>query len=169
MKKPPHFPAFDTERLLIRELTLEHSAALYEHFSDDDVTRYMDIDSLSSEAEAVNIINFHAKDSGCRWGLFERQSGQLIGSCGYHCWEQGEFSKAEIGYDLAKAYWGMGIMQEAIHPILQFGFEQMGLSMVEAEVEKENAQSIKLLRKLGFHHDLTRDGEFDWFILFRDD
>ena len=162
------YPRFKTERLLIRELTQSDSAALCTHFSDDDVTRFMDIDSLISEAEAVNIINWHSKDSGCRWGLFDSVSGQLIGTCGYHCWEQGEFSKAEIGYDLSKRYWGKGLMQEAIRPILDFGFETMGLSMVEAEVEKENVRSITLLKKLGFILDLTRSEEFDWYILFRD-
>ena len=162
------FPRFETERLLIRELVMADSAPLYAHFSDENVTRYMDIDPLMSEAEAVNIINWHAKDSGCRWGLFERESGRLVGSCGYHGWEQGAFSKAEIGYDLAKAFWGQGYMSEAIRPILDFGFGEMGLSMVEAEVEKENGRSIVLLKKLGFTLDLTRDGEFDWYILFRD-
>ena len=162
------YPRFETERLLIRELVQSDSAALYRHFSDENVTRFMDIDPLDSEAEAVNIINWHAKDSGCRWGLFGLASGQLVGTCGYHCWEQGEFSKAEIGYDLAKNYWGKGLMQEAIRPILDFGFDSMGLSMVEAEVERENARSIILLKKLGFTLDLTRSGEFDWYILFRD-
>ena len=168
MKAPIDYPQFETDRLQIRELTQDDSAALFDHFSDDDVTRFMDIDSLKSEAEAVSIINWHAKDSGCRWGLFDCSTGQLIGTCGYHCWEQGEFSKAEIGYDLSKNYWGKGLMQEAIRPILDFGFETMGLSMVEAEVEKENARSITLLKKLGFTLDLTRSGEFDWYILFRD-
>lgn len=168
MQAPTNYPQFETERLLIRELTVADSAALFSHFSDDEVTRFMDIDALNSEAEAVNIINWHAKDSGCRWGLFEPSTEQLMGTCGYHCWEQGEFSKAEIGYDLAKSYWGKGFMSEAIGPILDFGFEQMGLSMVEAEVEKANARSITLLKKLGFTLDLTRSGEFDWYILFRD-
>ena len=168
MEPSINYPQFETERLLIQELTQSNSAALFHHFSDDEVTRFMDIDALKSEAEAVNIINWHAKDSGCRWGLFDAATGQLIGTCGYHCWEQGDFSKAEIGYDLSKDYWGKGFMQEAIGPILDFGFEEMGLSMVEAEVEKENARSITLLKKLGFTLDLTRSGEFDWYILFRD-
>ncbi|MFT5195000.1 MAG: ribosomal-protein-alanine N-acetyltransferase [Candidatus Promineifilaceae bacterium] len=169
MQTPLSFPQFQTKRLLIRELTFEDSAALFEHFSDPDVTRFMDIDVLSSEAEAVSIINFHAKDSGCRWGLFWHENGELIGSCGYHCWERGESNKAEIGYDLAQKYWGMGLMQEAIQPILKFGFNEMGLSMIEAEVEKENAQSSSVLKKLGFKLDLTRDVELDWFILFKND
>lgn len=169
MKPPLTFPSFETERLVLRLLAPEDSAALFELFSDVAITRFMDIEPLTSEAEAVNIINFHFRDTGCRWGLFERTTMELIGTCGYHCWEAGEFSKAEIGYDLAPKYWGMGIMQEALQPILAFGFAEMGLSMIEAEVVKENLQSIRLLRKLGFQLDLTRDGEFDWFVLFQDD
>ncbi|MEM9774517.1 MAG: GNAT family N-acetyltransferase [Chloroflexota bacterium] len=157
------YPEIRTKRLHLRELTLDDSAALFVHFSDPDVTRFMDIDELAVEQEAINIINWHAKDSGCRWGMFIE--GKLIGTCGYHRLQN---NQAEMGYDLAKAYWGQGYMKESLEAIIDFGFNTMQLGMIEAEVESDNARSIGLLKRLGFVYDLSRaDEEFDWYVLSR--
>jgi ribosomal-protein-alanine N-acetyltransferase len=74
----------------------------------------------------------------------------LAGTIGYHCWATGEDSKAEIGFDLSSAYWGQGLMSEAVTPVLQFGFEGMGLKLIEATVDPANERSLRLVSKLGF-------------------
>jgi ribosomal-protein-alanine N-acetyltransferase len=149
------FPRLRTPRVELRLLTLADEAVVFRHFSDPDVTRYMDIDPCPDVAAAREIITFHLEDSGCRWGLFCRASGILIGTCGYHGWVPTRPAKAEIGFDLAKAYWGMGLMREVLPPVLAFGFEGMGLERIEATVEPENARCIALLEGLGF--DVERD------------
>lgn len=55
-----------------------------------------------------------------------------------------------MGYELASTYWGQGIMTEALQAILQFGFEEIDLRFVAAEVMLDNIASGKLLEKLGF-------------------
>ncbi len=161
------FPEFETKRLTLREITLDDTAGLFALFSDPQITEYMDIDPLKRESEAADIIEFHFNDSGCRWGIFDKNTGVLIGTCGYHRWRKGETNTAEIGYDLSPAYWGQGVMQEALEKIISFGFTEMGLVIIEAEVEPENGRSINLLKKLGFYADLSRDEALDWFLLFR--
>ncbi|MCR2807103.1 GNAT family N-acetyltransferase [Paenibacillus soyae] len=145
------FPTIDTERLTLRLLTLEDAPAVYRHFSQAEVTRFMDIPPCKDMREAEDIIQFHIDDSGCRWGLFDRETGQLAGTCGYHCWVSGPEARAEIGFDLSTAYWGQGLMGEALRPVLELGFTRMGLERVEATVEPGNVRSIRLLEKLGFH------------------
>ncbi|MFF2016106.1 GNAT family N-acetyltransferase [Paenibacillus sp. NPDC058177] len=153
------FPSLQTARLTLRLLTIEDSHEVYKHFADEDVTRFMDISPCKSVEEAEEIIQFGIDHPGCRWGIFETITGTLIGTCGYHCWvtqSNGE-AKAEIGYDLSKAYWGQGFMTEVMSPVISFGFEQMGLSMIEATVEPQNERSIQLLNRLGFtrHQELV--------------
>jgi len=58
--------------------------------------------------------------------------------------------RAEIGYDLGFPYWGRGYAPEAIRTLIRFGFESLLLNRVEAKVEPENINSIKVLRKLRF-------------------
>jgi len=141
------FPEIETKRLRLSLLTLDDSDAIYKHFSDDSVTRFMDISPCKNINDAKEIIRFHIDDSGCRWGIYSKINFRLIGTCGFHSWVQGVRPRAEIGFDLAKEHWGKGFMQEALNPVMEFGFKHMGLVIIEANVEQENDRSIKLLEK----------------------
>ena len=144
-----NFPILETERLVMRELKLSDTVAVYNHFAKPDVVRFMDIEVCKDLSEAEEIISFHIQDSGCRYGLFHKKDGELIGTCGYHCWVQAE-SRAEIGFDLSPSYWGKGIMQEALKELIHVGFAYMKLDLIEATTELENANSQRLLEKMGF-------------------
>lgn len=156
----PQYPTIQTERIKLEVLDLCDAEAIYEHFKDENVTRFMDIEPCKDIAEAEEIIRFHLEDTGCRWGLFD-QDHMLLGTCGYHCWYMDD-KRAEIGFDLSKAYWGQGYMVEAMEPVIRFGFEQMGLNKIEATVDPQNSRSINLLKKLGF----IEDGYVDNLIYF---
>lgn len=139
----------ETERLFLRTLTIKDVEAVTVHFSDFEVSRYMDIGPGES---AEDIINFHINDSGCRWGIFLKEKPiKLIGTCGYHCWLRNEKEpEAEIGFDLSKSYWGKGYMREAMVPVITLGFDIMGLSAINAFIQTKNKRSKKLIEKLGF-------------------
>ncbi|TYP69551.1 GNAT family N-acetyltransferase [Paenibacillus methanolicus] len=153
------FPPLETERLRLALLTLADAEAVMRHFGDERVTAFMDIPPCRSIAEAEEIIRFHLHDSGCRWGLFDRLNGELIGTCGFHCWAEQAPARAEIGFDLSPAYWGQGLMLEALRPVVAIGFERMELAYIEATAEPANERSARLLAKLGFEEaDALREG-----------
>ena len=113
------------------------------------MTELMDIDPCADLETAREIVAYHLHDTGVRRGVFERQTHLLIGTCGYHCWDEVS-AQAEIGYDLSRARWGRGLMREAVEAALAFGFGTMALSVVCAIPERANARSIQLLERLGF-------------------
>ncbi|ECH9276424.1 N-acetyltransferase [Salmonella enterica subsp. enterica] len=162
-------PNITTERLFMRELTLADAEAVFKHFSVPEVTRFMDIEVCKDVREAEEIIAFHIQDSGCRYGLFSKETKELIGTCGYHCWSTEDYqeTKAEIGFDLAPGYWGKGLMQEALNPLIRIGFELMGLDYIEATTEVDNLQSQRLLQKLGFHQESELKEGLLYFTLRR--
>ncbi|MBE9107071.1 GNAT family N-acetyltransferase [Nostoc cf. edaphicum LEGE 07299] len=147
------FPQLETERLLLRETTLQDAEVIFAIFSDPSVTQFHDLDTFTSIKEAIAVIERRAKrferGDGIRWVIIRKQDNVLIGSCGF-TWNSQEHS-AEVGYELASTFWRQGIMTEAVSTILQFGFEKMGLRFVIAHVMLENIASKKLLEKLGFH------------------
>jgi len=128
----------------------------------------MDISPCKNTNDAEEIIRFHIEDSGCRWGIFSKINFQLIGTCGFHSWVQGVRPRAEIGFDLAKEHWGKGFMQEALNPVMEFGFKHMGLVIIEATVEQENDRSIKLLEKLKFEKEPELRDQLVYFFLSRE-
>lgn len=73
----------------------------------------------------------------------------MIGSISL--WNFSEDRKtAEVGYDLGTAFQGMGIMNEALVSILDFGFKELSLETIEAYTHRNNEKSKKLLKNCGF-------------------
>jgi [ribosomal protein S5]-alanine N-acetyltransferase len=168
MKNKFLYPSLETERMHLKILTLLDAEEAFQHFSDEQVTKYMDIEPCKDLEEAKEIIQFHLDDSGCRWGLFHKEDQAFMGTGGFHCLETKNELKAEIGFDLAKAYWGRGYMTEAIQAMIQFGFNEMKLDYIEATVEPGNTKSIKFMQKLGFIQDIDLKGNLIYFCLKKD-
>ena len=73
------FPELETKRIRLRLLTLADSEEVYHHFSDSEVTRYMDIEPCKDMKEAEEIIQYHLDDAGCRWGLYDKMNHTFLG------------------------------------------------------------------------------------------
>ena len=82
------------------------------------------------------------------WGIHFEEEGFVGSICLWNLSE--EKSTADIGYELLPAFQGRGIMSEAIPLVIQYGFQEMNLSRIDAEVHPQNIPSISLLDKYGF-------------------
>lgn len=147
------FPILETDRFVLRRITLEDANEIFDYFSKDEVTKYYNSDSFTDIQQAVQLIEkwderFKGEQS-IRWGIARREDNILIGSCGYHNWVH-KYFKAEIGYELSPLFWRQGVMTEVFKPILTYGFEQMKLHRIEALYDPANTASKKSLMKAGF-------------------
>lgn len=61
--------------------------------------------------------------------------------------------RAEIGYGMAYPAWGKGYMHEALSALLDFGFSELKLNRVEADIDPRNLASAKSLERLGFNRE----------------
>lgn len=144
------FPVLSTPRLDLRQITTHDANALFGLRSDRRVMEFMDRPLMASVDEATQMIHkiqsaFEANDS-ITWAMSQKNDGKMIGTIGF--WKiTKEHHRAEIGYLLHPDHWGKGLMQEAIIPILDYGFNVMNLHSVEANVNPKNATSIKFLEK----------------------
>lgn len=142
-----------TERLHLRKMNVTDSQNLYKIWSDPDVTKFMNIASFTNEDQVIEMIEIldelAQEQKGIRLTIIERYSNEIIGSCGFNSIDF-ESEKAEIGYDIAKSYWGKGYAPESINALLDYAFQTLELNRIEAKVEPENTNSIKVLKKLNF-------------------
>jgi ribosomal-protein-alanine N-acetyltransferase len=113
------------------------------------------LDAAQKELERYCTNPFKEKRD-IRWGIVLKDIGELIGTLGFYDWDK-EVSKAEIGYDLEPKYWGLSIMSEALHAVIQFCFETMELNRLQAIILVENHRSMNLVRRLAS----LRKGFFD--------
>ncbi|MOA19518.1 Ribosomal-protein-serine acetyltransferase [compost metagenome] len=142
-----------TERLHLRKMKVSDSPSLFKIWSDPEVTKFMNIDSFTDENQAKDMIKlldeFSLDNKAIRFSIIEMESNEIIGSCGFNSLDF-ENEKAEIGYDIARAFWGRGYASEAISALLDYAFSTLKLNRIEAKVEPENVNSVKVLRKLNF-------------------
>lgn len=148
-----NFPVLETERLMLRKMELTDARGMYHYFSKAEVTKFYDIETFTSEQQALDLIQgllyrFNEKKQ-IRWGIHLKGHHGMIGSCGFHALEKENF-KAEIGYELDPDYWGKGIMTETIAQIITYGFQELGLNRIEAFYNPLNIASRKVLKKNGF-------------------
>jgi ribosomal-protein-alanine N-acetyltransferase len=151
------FPVLETARLRLREMTAADTAAVFRIFSDEEVTRYYDFDTFTSEQQAAELIarqrNRFDEGDAVRWGITQRQSDEVIGTVGLVL--NSENGLGGLGYDLARPYWRHGLMSEALAVVIRFSFRTVKVNRLQALVMPGNVASAGLLEKLGFHDEGT--------------
>jgi [ribosomal protein S5]-alanine N-acetyltransferase len=145
----------ETERLLIRELTVDDTDAVHVYASDPNVVRYM-IWGPNTEQDTQDHIqrclNMQKQNPRVdyEFAVVLKKSGQLIGGCGMHVEEP---LQAEFGYCFNTAYWGKGYASEASMALLHFGFGELGLHRIFATCRPANIGSAKVMQKAGMKYE----------------
>ncbi|WP_342719321.1 GNAT family protein [Bacillus paramycoides] len=142
-----------TQRVHLRQMKESDSLSLFRIWSDPDVTKFMNINNFTNENQTKDMIHFlntlSQNNKALRFTIIEKESTHIIGSCGYNSFDF-ENLRAEIGYDISKVFWGNGYASEAISTLVDYAFTHLKLYRIEAKVEPENVNSIKVLQKLQF-------------------
>ncbi len=146
------FPTIETDRLLLREITLADAPAIYQYLSDKDVIKYLEgcTDTISEAEEYINWISqTYQQGADIRWGIVEKKSNKLIGDCGLgHINEP--LRPTELGYIVAKDYWNRGYMSEVLKGILDYGFNHLKLHRIQGWAHSQNIASWRVMTKHGF-------------------
>ena len=147
------FPILHTDRLVLRELTVNDAQAILNCFSNSDVLRHYGQNPLTNLDQVRQIINNFSKNydekRGIKWGIELKGQEGIIGTIGFQEWSI-EHKRAEISYALFPESWGKGYALEAVNKVISFGFQEMELVRIGAIVFTENDASNKLLIKAGF-------------------
>lgn len=133
----------DRTRALIRAIAAQPKSVQMEFFG------YQKVELLE---ERMGRILKRFEDTKVDYRIFdllEKETNQVIGSCGFHNWIV-DHDRAEIGYELHPAYRGQGYMREAMTQILPFAFSEMNLNRIEAFIAPENSKSIQLVEHFNF-------------------
>ncbi|MBQ8280262.1 MAG: GNAT family N-acetyltransferase [Roseburia sp.] len=142
----------ETERLIVRELALSDMDALFELYSYEGMTDYMEglypyeEEYRYQKAYIENMYRFFGYGM---WLVFEKETKKLVGRAGVEHREELE-GELELGYAIGVPWQGKGYATEVCVGILQYVHEELGFEEICSLVRPENAASIRLLKKLGF-------------------
>lgn len=142
-----------TKRLLIRELTVDDIKTMYQIYQDpkvrefiDDIDNYLQNEIEKHEAYIKNVYSFFGYGL---WGIFKKDSNELIGRCGIQNRTIDNHMEIELGYLLDRDHWGMGYALECTKAVLSYAFEYLGIQRIVASIDKLNTRSISIATKLG--------------------
>lgn len=147
------FPILQSERLLFRQLQQTDAKDLFDLHADMENRKYLDRlpPAHIEETEAfIKKINQGVTDgTWVFWAMLDLQTLEFVGTI---ClWQfSDDLLKAEIGYELKKLSQGKGLATEAVQTILDFGFNSLKISIVEAYTHIDNKASTRVLQKKHF-------------------
>jgi len=142
----------ETERLLVRSFDVEVDyAPMFVVYGDREVMRFVPGGALA-DIEAVKAllggyVGANRTQGFSSWGLVERESGSLIGDVGFGIFER--TGDIELGYTLARPYWGHGYATEAASACLAAGLAQLSTERIIAVVDEANEPSLRVAHRIG--------------------
>jgi RimJ/RimL family protein N-acetyltransferase len=145
----------ETERLVMRPITMDDVELLVDLDSDPDVMRFITGGAPSSGA----LVTERVRESlGHRWVAFERAGDAFIGWFSLVPTGEGE---RELGYRLRRAAWGKGYASEGSKALIEIAFTQLGAPRVWAQTMTVNTRSRAVMERCGLRFVRTFFGDWE--------
>jgi ribosomal-protein-alanine N-acetyltransferase len=141
-----------TKRLELRPFEADDAQAVFDVYaSDPETTRYMAFRTHADVSEAREFIALAKarlnRGEAVVWAIRLRNDPALIGGISL---EFKEAATCEAGYIIGRAYWGRGIVPEALERLLAFAREQLQQTRAIGRCDVENPKSGRVFEKCGF-------------------
>ncbi|MGE5234394.1 MAG: GNAT family N-acetyltransferase, partial [Acidobacteriota bacterium] len=143
-------PEIRTQRLLLRAFRAEDAEPYLAMCADPEVMRWVSGEPLSAEDAWRQLAMFagHWTLRGFgSWTVEERASGRFVGRIGLH-YPEG-WPDRELGWALARPFWGQGYAAEGARAALAHAFDTLGWDHLVSLIHPENERSIRLATRLG--------------------
>lgn len=149
-----------TERLLLRHWRAEDRQPFAELNADPEVRRYFQGTMMREASDAfADAVDRHWREQG--WGLWAVEVPGCAPFIGYvGLWPADYLPSGpavEVGWRLARAYWGHGYATEAAREALRFGFETVRLEEIVSFTVPQNVRSTRVMERIGLRRDPTAD------------
>lgn len=148
----PLQPILATTRLLLRPMSDADAVGLHPVFADPDVMRFVDYPvsrDIGDTVRRIELWTIPLPEWHGTWTVRLAATDAIIGIVNFHhreTWNR----RAEIGFVLARPYWGQGLMQEAMAALIAHCFNTLDMNRLEATIVPDNLGAIRLVLRLGF-------------------
>lgn len=142
----------ETERLILREISMDDFPDLYAIYSDAVTMKYYPEPYSEDKVRALirKCREQYAEHGHCLWAVMLKSEGKLIGDCGIIRQIVKGNPENEIGYHLHRDYLHRGFATEAALACKQIGFEQFKYRRLISLVRPENVESARVAERIGF-------------------
>lgn len=145
-----------TPRLILRHLTLDDVDDLAAIYTDPVVMRFFG-STYTYETKKQwleeRVFKCYEQRGWGLWATICKMDNKLIGRCGLIPQLVDGQEEVEIGYLLAKEYWGKGLATEAACVSRNYGFEKLGANRLISLIDPDNIASQKVAQKVGLTYE----------------
>ena len=138
------------DRLDLRPFTAADLEDMHRVYGDPEVMRHVGEGGAVTREESARMLaayrRHQAEHGFAFWAVIDRGAGTLIGDAGLEVAPGG----VELGYTLARAWWGQGLATEAARLCVAAAFGPLGLPRLLAVADPHNPASARVLARLGF-------------------
>jgi [ribosomal protein S5]-alanine N-acetyltransferase len=143
----------ESDRLRLRPFLISDAEEAFQWLGDEDVMKFIPYGydkSVQNTEKRLETYITHYKTYGYgKYIIIEKSTNKAIGDCGIT--KIDDLNLNEIGYRIAKKYWGKGFATEAANVVLKFAKEKLCFKEIYALVEEENEASVHMIKnKFGF-------------------
>jgi RimJ/RimL family protein N-acetyltransferase len=163
----PTFP-LQTERLLLRPLTVDDVDAVHSYQSLEEVCAYLPYEPRSRDEVEKRLTDpeytrteLDSDGQVLILGVIPKETGQVVGDV-LLMFHSEKHRSGELGYELHPDHWGHGYATEACRAVLRLAFDELGLHRMTARIDALNTPSAAVLRKLGMRQEAVLV-ENEWF------
>lgn len=160
-------PVYETARLILRGIRQDDAKALFPALSDDANMKYWSRGPMQTIAEVHDYLAWNAQGENCLCWAVERKDapGRALG---WVSLMDKAGNQAEIGFMFRPDAQGLGLASEAASRMIEHAIHVRRLRRIWADVDPENAASIKLIEKLGLTYEGRLKGNWSTHIGVRD-
>ena len=159
---PTPFPILTTERLTLRQLSIEDKHPIFALRSDTEINKYLNREPSKTIEDAIRFIQLvnatTANNNSIYWAINLTRTKTFVGTICLFDFSN-KNNSCEIGYELLTQFQGQGIMQEALLTVIDFVFQTLKLKKIVAFTHTDNMNSTHLLSKCLFVKSLETDPE----------
>ena len=143
----------ETERLILRPFTMADAQPMFDNWaSDPEVTKYVTWPAHDrvaiTEMVMKDWVDGYANPDRYNWAITLKEKGdEPIGNISAVSLD--DTDSAEIGYCMGRAWWGGGIMAEALKAVIDFFMAEVGTNRVYARHDTANPNSGRVMVKAG--------------------
>lgn len=143
----------ETARLILRGWEETDAAALFKYASDPEVGPRAGWPPHKSIGESLEVIRNVFSGEGM-WAVELKETSEVIGCVGYLPASASnleiEEDQCEVGYWIARPYWGLGICTEALRAVVDYCFNVKGFAVLWGDYFPDNPASGRVMEKCGF-------------------
>jgi RimJ/RimL family protein N-acetyltransferase len=156
----------ETERLVLRQFTMDDEDLLFELDNDAEVMLYINAGAPVPREEIVDetlpaFLSYYERFEGYGfWAVVEKSSGRFLGWFHFRPRPGDPPLEPELGYRLHRFGWGRGYATEGSRALIDKGFTEFGIERVYAGTMTVNIGSRRVMEKAGLRFIRTFDA--DW-------